>query len=322
MPLKIYIDFELSPELLERLKEGASEHELIFPKKPASVLSLGALEPSFYEADVVFGQPISSEVEKAESLKWIHVSSSGITRYDTPEFRASMKKRGTFVSNSAHVYDEACADHALSFMLAQSRKLPQALVCNTPNGSVEWNRLRQGSVPLKGQKAIIVGFGAIGRQLNKLLAPFEMEITAYRRTPRGNEGIPIVSEATLPSALSQADHVINILPDSAATQNFFNAERFKQFKPGAVFYNIGRGTTVDQASLIDALDVNQVSEAWLDVTVPEPLDESHPLWKHPRCFITPHTAGGFNNETRACVEHFLENLKRFTAGDTLDNRVI
>ncbi len=322
MPLKIYIDFPLTPELLARLQEGARGHELIIPKKPASVLSLGDLEPSFYESDIVFGQPETQAIENAQSIKWIQVSSSGITRYDTPEFRSLMTNRGVKVSNSAHVYNEACADHALSFMLAQSRRLPQALASQAPNGSDEWLSIRSGGVPLRGQSVLILGYGAIGRRVAALLAPFDMQLTAFRRTPRGDEGMPVIGEAELPAALAAADHVLNILPDSAATKCFFNAERFAQFKPSSVFYNIGRGTTVDQDALVQALENKQLREAWLDVTDPEPLPKDHALWQQANCFITPHTAGGFQGEAATCIDHFLKNLARFESGEELLDRVI
>ncbi|MDQ8187487.1 D-2-hydroxyacid dehydrogenase [Pelagicoccus sp. SDUM812002] len=322
MPHKIYIDFVLTPELHKRLQNGTTGHELVIPSKPASVLGLGEIEPAFYDCDIIFGQPQTEAAGKSESLKWIQVSSSGITRYDTPEFRELMTQRGISVCNSAHVYNEACADHALAFMLAQSRQLPQALASTAPNGSEDWQAIRSGGVPLRGQRVLILGFGAIGRRLAKLLAPFEMKLTAYRRTPRGDEGMPVVGEADLPAALAAADHVINILPDSAATQHFFNADRFAQLKPSSTFYNIGRGTTVDQDALVQVLESKQLREAWLDVTDPEPLPQDHDLRKQPNCFITPHTAGGFAGEAEACIDHFLKNLARFDAGEDLENRVI
>lgn len=322
MSLKIYVDFTLTPELLERLKAGTLGHQLILPAKPASVLSLGQIEPSFYEADIAFGQPITPEIEKAESLKWIQVSSSGITRYDTPEFREFAKQKGIKVSNSASVFNEACADHTLAFMLAQSRQLPQGLASSTANGTDEWLALRTGSVSLRGQNALILGFGAIGKRLAELLAPFDMKLTAYRRTPRGDEGMPVIGANELPNALAKADHVINILPDSKATEQFFDADRFAQCKPGSVFYNIGRGTTVDQAALANALRSGPIREAWLDVTDPEPLPADHELRALPNCFITPHTAGGHANEAASCVDHFLRNLERFTEGKELNDRVI
>ena len=91
---------------------------------------------------------------------------------------------------------------------------------------------------------------------------------------------------------------------------------------GAVFYNIGRGTTVDQEALSDALRSGRLSAAYLDVTDPEPLPSEHPLWAMPNCFITPHTAGGHMDENEALVSHFLENLRFFVSGSPLINRII
>jgi phosphoglycerate dehydrogenase-like enzyme len=93
-------------------------------------------------------------------------------------------------------------------------------------------------------------------------------------------------------------------------------------KPGAVFYNIGRGTTVDQVALIAALKAGPLSAAYLDVTDPEPLPPNHPLWTAPNCWITPHTAGGHDDEFGRLAGHFLQNLGRFGRGETLADRVI
>ena len=93
-------------------------------------------------------------------------------------------------------------------------------------------------------------------------------------------------------------------------------------KPGAVFYNIGRGTTVDQDALGEALRSGRLRAAYLDVTDPEPLPPEHPLWTTPNCVITPHTAGGHDNEWTRLVQHFLANLRRHEAGQPLLDRVI
>ena len=132
----------------------------------------------------------------------------------------------------------------------------------------------------------------------------------------------MVTEEGLPAALAEADHVVNILPESAATKRFFDQARFARLKPGAVFYNIGRGATVDQDALLGALRSGRIGAAWLDVTDPEPLPDTHPLWAEPNCFITPHVAGGHTGEACTLVRHFLENLERFTQGEALVDRVI
>jgi phosphoglycerate dehydrogenase-like enzyme len=149
-----------------------------------------------------------------------------------------------------------------------------------------------------------------------------MRVIACRRQPRGDESLPVVDLEGLDAVLGSADHVMNILPESTETRNFFGHGRLSKLKPGAIFYNIGRGATVDQAALDAALRAGQLGAAWLDVTEPEPLPERHPLWSAPNCFITPHTAGGHANETGALVDHFLGNLDRFLQGQPLNNRVM
>ena len=321
-PLKVFTDLLAGPVLLERLREAIRPHELLLPEKTASsVLSQAPDDPAMAEADIILGQPSTTGVLASEKLRWVQVSSAGYTRYDTPEFRNAAKTRGLVVTNSSSVYDQACAEHAFAFLFAQARLLPQALATRCPNGSREWWALRGGSRLLEGQSLLLVGYGAIGERLVELLAPFKMRITAMRRVPRGDEGIPVVSLEGLPTALAEADHVMNILPDNADSRGFFDAERFAQMKRGAVFYNIGRGTTVDQLALNDAL-TDPLSAAWLDVTEPEPLPDDHPLWQRENCHITPHTAGGFKGETEALVERFIENFERYLKGEALRNRVI
>jgi phosphoglycerate dehydrogenase-like enzyme len=272
--------------------------------------------------DVAFGQPDTESIARASRIKWIHVSSSGITRYDTPEFRASMASRKIPVTNSASVFQEPCAVHALSFLLAQARKLPRALATRAANTTPEFKELRESSSTLRGESLLIVGYGAIGKCLAELVRPLGMSVTGCRRAPRGDEGLPVIALSALDARLGSADHVMNILPDSPDTRGFFSVERFSRMKPGAVFYNIGRGSTVDQSALNAALRKGHLAAAWLDVTEPEPLPNEHPLWTAPNCHITPHTAGGHHNETQTLVEHFLANLDRFTQGKPLNDRVM
>ena len=167
-----------------------------------------------------------------------------------------------------------------------------------------------------------VRFGSIGARLTELLAPFHMQVQAVRRRPRGDEPCPTLTEAALPELLASADHVVNLLPGHAGTFHFFDARRLASIKPGAVFYNVGRGTTVDQDALLATLQRGQLKAAYLDVTDPEPLPPGHPLWTAPGCVITPHTAGGHADEPMRLCEHFLANLSRYDAGHPLLDRVI
>jgi phosphoglycerate dehydrogenase-like enzyme len=234
-----------------------------------------------------------------------------------------MAERKIAVTNSADVYQEACAVHLFSFMLAQARNLPGALKSRAANGTPEWHALRGANMTLGGQTVLILGYGAIGRRLVELLRPFNMKIMVYRRQARGDEGVPVVTPGQLAQTLAtEADHIVNILPDNAESRHFFNASRFARLKPGAIFYNIGRGTTVDQEALLDALRSGGLKAAWLDVTDPEPLPENHPLLAQANCFITPHVAGGHVDEAKTLVRHFLRNFEQFVNGKPLFDRVM
>jgi phosphoglycerate dehydrogenase-like enzyme len=321
--VKIFSDAQLSDNAARLLHDGVAPHEILVPAKvAASVLAKSEPDPAFPLAEVAFGQPDLSSIEQSSRLRWMHLTSAGFTRYDTPQFRALAAERGLLVTNSSTVYAEACAEHVFAFMLAQARRLPQGLQVRTASGTPEWFELRTTSASLRGSRVVILGFGAIAAHLVKLLAPFQMQITALRRAPRGDEGVAVVTPEQLPDALAIADHVLNILPENADSRGFINAARLASMKRGAVFYNIGRGTTVDQDALLEALRSGQLEAAWLDVTDPEPLPENHPLLGAPNCFITPHTAGGHRHESETLVRHFLENFRRYIAGEPLRDRIM
>jgi phosphoglycerate dehydrogenase-like enzyme len=275
------------------------------------------------DAAIAFGQPDPDAVLKAAGLRWIHLSSAGYTRYDVDSFRAAMRARGALVTTSSAVYADPCAQHVLAMMMAGARQLPECVVTQRSDRAWTQPARRIASVLLTGQNVVLLGFGAIGQRLAALLAPFEMSITALRRS--GGEPPPhvrLIQLHQLDAALAAADHVVNLLPENPSTVGFVGAARFAAMKRGARFYNIGRGATVDQQALLAALGSGSLSAAFLDVMTPEPLPADHPLWTAPNCWITPHSAGGHSNETERLVAHFVENLARFTAGNQLLDRVI
>ena len=270
--------------------------------------------------EVLFGQPDPEKALAVPELRWIQVTSAGYTRYDTPEFRDRLRAKGATLTNSSSVFDEPCAQHLLAFLLAFARQLPQAR--DEQLGGRDWSveRRRLDSRLLQDGKLLIVGYGAIARRLVELLAPFRMSIVAVRRSPKGDEAVPTFAIDELDRLLPEADYVANILPANAATDGLFDAAKFARMRDGALFTNIGRGTTVDQNALLEAL--GRLGGAYLDVTDPEPLPKDSPLWSAPGVFVTPHTAGGHRGEEIRLVRHFLDNLKRFRAGDDLADRVM
>jgi len=313
-PLTIWCNAQFSAEAERILKEGTRGHRLVRAAGEASVLAAGGEDAALDAADVAFGQPDAGQCARSAALKWVEVTSAGYTRYDNEPFREAMRRRAAVFTNASSVFSEPCAQHALAMMLALGRRLPGAL--DEQRGERRWlySELRSESRLMVGETVLMLGFGAIGRRLAELLAPFRMKIFAVRRKAYSEAGVHVISEERVSSVIAEADHVINILPDNESTRNYVNARRLGWCKRGAKFYNIGRGTTVDQNALIEALESGRLGAAYLDVTEPEPLPPSHALWTTKNCHITPHTAGGRSDQDETLVRHFLKNLAAFEQG--------
>lgn len=319
---KIWCNADLGPKALEALRLGTARHELVFSEQKTANLGAGIADPWLEGADIAFGQPDAAQAMAVPSLKWIQITSAGYTRYDRDDFRTALRARGATFTNSSTVFAEPCAQHVLAFMLAFARQLPQAMQAQL--GENKWNYapLRTGSRILGDETVLILGYGAIAQRLAQLLRPFSLLVDGVRRRVTGEETIPVVTTDEVDRLIPDADHIVNILPASPETEGFVSAARFAAMKPGAKFYNIGRGTTVDQPALIAALESGHLGLAYLDVMDPEPLPSDHPLWTAPNCFITPHTAGGHFDEDVTLVRHFLENLARYETQFALKDRIV
>jgi phosphoglycerate dehydrogenase-like enzyme len=314
--LKIWSNFKSDEPAMSLLRHGTSDHQLILATEP------NQSDASLETADIAFGQPNADAVRRSSRLRWVHLDSAGYEKFDTKSMYEDLRKRGAKLSNSSGVFDEPCAEHLLAMMMSLARRLPHACENQLRDRSWPMMELRASSFLLTGQTALILGFGAIARRLVELLTPLRMNIVAIRRRKTGDEPIPVILESELEKHLPLADHVIDILPANASTRNYVNAQRFSAMKRGAIFYNIGRGATVDQEALSAALNSGHLAAAYLDVTDPEPLPPEHPLWTAPNCFITPHTAGGHIGEKERLVRHFLDNLSRFVSGENLLDQII
>jgi len=283
----------------------------------------GVADAALAEADVAFGQPAPAQLLDLPRLRWLHLSSAGYDPYDRPDVRAALAARGTRLTKSSLVYDEPCAEHVLAFLLAHARRLPEALANQLGARAWPQHALRARARVLAGQSVVLAGMGTIARRLVELLAPFGVTVTGLRRRVVGDEPAPTFAwgSSEADAALARADVVVDLLPGGAGTARAFDAARLAALKPGAVFVNIGRGSTVDQAALAAVLAAGRLAAAYLDVTDPEPLPPAHPLWAAPNCVVTPHAAGGDADEGARLVEHFLENLERFTSGRPLLDEV-
>jgi phosphoglycerate dehydrogenase-like enzyme len=312
----------LSTSARELLVRSTAPHTLVLAESPDHVLDVGKLDERLLQAEVVFGQPDPGAIIQSAKLRWLHISSAGYTRYDTPEVSSALKMLNAVMTNSSSVYDAPCAEHLMAFMLADARQLYPSYANQRDKSGWPQNALRENTRLLADRCVLVVGYGAIGRRLSELLVPYPVTVIGYRRTPRQHSKIREVGPGELGASLNEADHVVNMLPDNNETRHFFDAERLRQIKPGARYYSIGRGTTTDQRALIDALESGHLAAAYLDVTDPEPLPPNHPLWSTKNCYITPHTGGGHRNESERIVEHFIENLRRFKSQKDLLDRLV
>lgn len=313
--LTVWCNHGLNSEQEGWLRNATKAHQLIISDNSASLAQLA-------KATIAFGQPPLEQVLSSRSLRWIQVSSAGYGRYDQDSCRPILQERGVVLTKSSAVYSEPCAQQVLAYMLADSRCLPSVL--SNQMGPKRWPHAetRKQCRLLRDERVVIVGFGSIGARLVEMLRPFTSSIVGVRRKIAGNEGIEMLThnDPAVAKALAEADHVVNVLPGIDTTENYFNATRLEQIRAGARFYNVGRGTTVDQETLIGMLQSGRLAAAWLDVTSPEPLPSDHKLWTTPHCYISPHSAGGHHNEGDRLVQHFIANLKQFERNEALTDR--
>jgi phosphoglycerate dehydrogenase-like enzyme len=316
MSLTVWTNAKFEEAAMARLRAGLKDYRLIQTRHAsASVLDAGRDDSDLPAADIALGQPDPGQCLALPRLRWIELTSAGYTRYDTPEFRETLRARGTVFTNMSAVFAEPCAQHLLGMMLAGSRQLLVSHRDQLQDRSWHIMERRADSVLLNGQTVLVLSYGSIARRLVELLAPFGMKIYALRRRARSESGVHIIAEERLSAVLPEVDHVVNILPENEATRYYVNARRLALCKRGARFYNVGRGTTVDQRALAEALREGRLGFAYLDVTDPEPLPPEHELWRTPNCYITPHTAGGRRDQDDAIVDHFLHNLAALERGE-------
>ncbi len=171
---------------------------------------------------------------------------------------------------------------------------------------------------LTGKSVLLVGYGAIGKEIERMLAPFHVGLKRVARSARVKPPVHAVSE--LDSLLPQAEIVILILPHTAESQGLIGRRQFSLMRQGALLVNAARGPVVDTDGLVDALNAGHIRAA-LDVTDPEPLPEGHPLWSCPNLLLTPHVAGSSPQFAPRSLRVAADELRRYIAGEPLHNVV-
>ena len=168
----------------------------------------------------------------------------------------------------------------------------------------------------------ITGFGGIGQEVARLAKAFRMNVFATKRTPVISDNLDqLFKPSELDLMLPHCDFVINCLPSSDETYKVFSKSRFELMKSTSMFINVGRGESVDEVSLAEALQEKKILCAAIDTTDPEPLDSNSPLWTLENCFITPHDSAWGPRAPLRAVELFIDNYKRLKEGQKLLNQV-
>ncbi len=282
------------------------------------VTGVESLEAHLPELEAVFAwnfdRPrLLDVVPRAPRLRWIQSISAGVEELASPTLTA----HGVVLTNAAGVYDPGLAESVLGFLLSFSTRL------------LEDARLRPGEWPadeiglLRGTTALVVGAGSIGTEVGRLLRAAGLHVRGVARTPRRPDETfeEIAGPDELLTELARADHVVNVLPITEATRGFFGAAAFAAMRRHAIFVNIGRGATVDEPALIQALERGVIAGAALDVFAAEPLPAESPLWRMPNVLVSPHRAGDHDRWADDVVALFVDNLERFVAREPLRNIV-
>lgn len=250
----------------------------------------------------------------ASELKWIHWCGAGVDAALFPELAAS----DVLLTNARGLFDRAMAEYVLGYMLSESKLLPATAALQQAG---HWqHRL---TTQLRGSKAVIFGVGSIGTDIARVLKALDVEVTGVGSSARRGDPVfgDILAPADKSSAVADADWVIGVLPLTAATENFFTAEVFAAMQPSARFINVGRGLSVDEVALLNALNENRIAGAMLDVFREEPLPADSPLWTAPNLKVSPHMSGDFHGYADGMIQQFLDNLDRYQANHELNNLV-
>lgn len=270
------------------------------------------------EAEVFFGYTINEkQLALAKKLRWVHLAQAG---FDNSAVER-LNERGITLTNSRGVHSIAVAEHAMTLALSLTRKLAKSF-CAQQRKEFIINELRLRLSNLHGKRAIILGFGSIGKELERRLFGFGVEIWAMVRQPRkGIAASRVFSPEEWREFLPEVDLIFNLLPATAETENWLDAEKLAACKRGALLINVGRGSTVETTALIAALSSGKLGGAALDVFTREPLPEESPLWEAPNLLLTPHVASLTDDLYSRVTALFSENLLRYLSGRELLNQV-
>lgn len=269
----------------------------------------GAL-PQEFEAVEFLVPPYGSRrvieaLPRLRALRVVQVNSAGV------DWIAPSVPEGAVLCSARGTRDAPVAEWVVGAILESYKGLAQL---RRQQELAQWKPLMPRE--LAGSKALIVGYGSIGRAVGERLRPFGVEVTGVASRRRGDTyGVDALDEL-----LPDADIVIVLLPATPETAGLIDKRRLANLKTGALLVNAGRGTVVDTNALCAELESGRL-EAALDVTDPEPLPPESPLWRAPNLLLTPHIAGDSPAADQRVYELVGDQIRRHLKGDPLLNVV-
>lgn len=274
------------------------------------------------EALVAWGNSDSQLQQAASqlrSLRWVQTLAAGPDAIVNAGFTAD-----AILTSGRSLHNGPVAEHALSLVLAAARQLHALAEHQRDNrwasefGGIRPERNPDVFTTLRGSSVLIWGFGGIAQTIAPLLTGLGATVTGVAQSARETDGYPVISVDDIEKELPGVDVLLMILPSTAGTNKVLSAERIALLPKHAWVVNVGRGSTIDEEALIEALRERRIGGAALDVTTIEPLPAESPLWGLPNTIITPHTAGGRPIGASALIS---QNLAALVAGTPLRNVV-
>lgn len=262
-----------------------------------------AAEVEFYVPSYDLGPDQGSVLARMPRLKVVQTLTAGVDhiRSQVPD--------GVLLCNGRGIHNASTAELALTLTLASLRGIPGFV---DDQHAERWNQDWRSS--LADKTVLIVGYGDIGRDVDRRLLPFEVDVLRVARTAR--DGVHVLAD--LPDLLPRADVVVLIIPGTSETKGLVDATFLGSMKQGALLVNVARGSVVVTDDLVAALEAGHVHAA-LDVTDPEPLPPGHPLWSAPHVLITPHVGGATPAMWPRAYRLVREQLQRFAVGSPVEN---
>ncbi len=301
---RVYVTRPLPGTALDRL---AAEHEVaVWPK--VTPVPRDELLQQAARADGLLTM-VSDRIdhELLAQAPTLRVIANYAVGFDNIDVRTAVE-RGMSVGNTPDVLTDATADLTWALLMACARHVVSAVQSAREGGWLTWDPGGFLGADVHGATLGIIGHGRIGRAVAARAAGFSMEViaTTGRSTPEEVDQL-----------LRTADFVSLHAPLTDRTRRLIDADALARMRPTAILINTARGAMVDHPALLDALQRGQIAGAGLDVTDPEPLPATHPLFRCPGVVITPHIGSATHTARRRMAELCVENLLAGLAGEAL-----